>query len=794
MAEEVVNTMVDLTTTSQRIRSTRALVLLRNAKGHRFPPIDVQRWVRIARMVHKAQKVDILANGDDVALVPPILEFATRVDMAVSLRTDCAASPTVLEALKTAGLFDVLLTPDRLDSPALDAWLAKCRELDLPVRLLLLPPITGDAHDEAADHLARHGVRVVDVALHDTFLPGRRCADEAAAKSTLLAMNAFAGTLEAHGIEANLVRVPFCLVDEPNRVRTLNTRQLEMDHQHYGADAYEIAFRLFNRTPPIAAKVLLILLGRKASYWNPIIDSRLFPWLLTKSRLNVVLWMLHKMVHHAWPFRRTPKPIEDTPEAWQAKVSEAQQEEAGEIPGPCAECRFRRVCDTETPELKRALPGIAVIPEGGEEVVGALHFCREQRKHYDSIDVERRDMPAGTLELAEKANHIVKSVPPDREIDSFSYEIMGQWTHQMPGGVAWYSYSNTEKLSTVLADLHPPCTVSVTFGGGVADFVGFGFGRNARLLCPMDHNTHRVVLHVAEDGHYAMMRDGVPVRPSEFEAVEFVPRRLAGLVQPRLCIRNIDGSITTQGVFVWEGDKESQEDLSRIKYSFLVVSTRYTRRLQAVLQSIGHQKDIDLSEVEVIVSYVPGIDAVDDLIDGCAYAYPGLRIVRAPFPEQNTKSKGFLINEAVHLASGDWVILLDSDILLAPDMLARLANISDDAHFVACDGRKMLDEPTTGKILLGEIRPWESFEDLLTGPGEFRLREAEGMPIGFFQCVRRECFEKVQYIELDHFEGSDWQFGAMIRKEFGKETRLSGAPVLHLDHGGSQWYGTTKHR
>lgn len=51
----------------------------------------------------------------------------------------------------------------------------------------------------------------------------------------------------------------------------------------------------------------------------------------------------------------------------------------------------------------------------------------------------------------------------------------------------------------------------------------------------------------------------------------------------------------------------------------------------------------------------------------------------------------------------------------------------------------------------------------------------------------------MKYAELDHFEGADMWFGMALQGKYGKETRLSGVPVLHLDHGGSQWYGTTKH-
>ena len=35
--------------------------------------------------------------------------------------------------------------------------------------------------------------------------------------------------------------------------------------------------------------------------------------------------------------------------------------------------------------------------------------------------------------------------------------------------------------------------------------------------------------------------------------------------------------------------------------------------------------------------------------------------------------------------------------------------------------------------------------------------------------------------------------GEKLRENLGPEHRLSGVPVLQLDHGGSQWYGTRTH-
>jgi len=181
-----------------------------------------------------------------------------------------------------------------------------------------------------------------------------------------------------------------------------------------------------------------------------------------------------------------------------------------------------------------------------------------------------------------------------------------------------------------------------------------------------------------------------------------------------------------------------------------------------------------------------------DVLDSLERSYPFLRIVRMPFGGSHQRAKGFIINECLDVARGAWITLLDADIMLPPDYFERLASQSEDATFVVPDGRHMLSAETTAAVLLGLERPWESYDALLESAGEYRHHESEGVPPGFCQSVRRTVFEAIRYQELDHFEGSDWWFSAQVIEQFGKETRLAGLRVLHLDHGGSQWYGTEK--
>ena len=326
----------------------------------------------------------------------------------------------------------------------------------------------------------------------------------------------------------------------------------------------------------------------------------------------------------------------------------------------------------------------------------------------------------------------------------------------------------------------------------MADQVGFHLGRHAKIVCPMIEYSHQITLHADAEGHYVLLRDNMLVPPTQIEGVNNVPPRLADSLIPRLCVCNLDGIILTQRLVVWEDEPQAPPEGRDIKYSVIIINARYSRRLQAALLGIAHQKDFDMSRVEVVLGYVPGIDFTDDLVDSLHRTFPSLNLVRCPFDARYARSKGFLINETLSSAQGEWIILLDADIILPPDFFARVDAVEDGVQFIAPDGRRMLSPDVTAKVLLGLEQPWCAFDRLAQEAEEYRRRESGGIPIGFCQCVRRTVFKKIQYHELDHFESADYVFGLSVVHEYGEETRLEGVDVLHLDHGGSQWYGAAK--
>lgn len=788
---------VKLESLDQRLRPVRGLILAQNGRNKPFSVLDLKRWLRINRVVFKTHKVDVLtASRAHAAVLPALLEYAGTLDLRLSLRTGCDEPPPDLALLRKAGLLDVMLCPDELETGWFDMWLRACSQAELPIRLQLQAPFEPTDVDALVNKAVQNGAVVANIALSDPFLERPFCRDEEQGRAVIDQMNAMAAAFEAAGVEANLIGLPFCLVQEENRVRALNSKQFFLDHQQYTRRSYQMALALFPRSTVVAGKILLLYLGRYTSTHTPI-DAAVLNYLMYKRQWwfsRFAAW--HKLTRHWRLFRSVPKRAHepDTPEAIEQESARLRRKRDRALGPICSGCCWNHICDGETEAFKDILRGVSVEAQAGETIYAPLYFSAKQRKYYDAVDSDRRQRNEARAALARKANDIVNNRPCDIEVDSFQYGVQDSYFQQMPGGVRWFSVTNSEKLSTPLATLEPPFTLAVTFGGGIAEYIGFALGLHCRLVCPMEMFTHRLVLHVEAGGHYILLRDGSPVDPVEFEGAYYAPLRLAGLLRPRISIWNIDHSIVTQNVVFWSGDRESEPDLSQIKYSVLVVCTRYARRLQAVLSGIAHQTGVPLRSIEVIVAYVPDIDATDDVIDSVRLAFPELRVVRSPFTEEAAHSKGFMINESVGLAAGEWIMLLDADVILPSNMFKKIEAVADDSTFIAPEGRKMLPPDVTAKILLGETDPRRAWNELLNGPGEMRADEAGDVPIGFCQCVRKNCFQKVKYDEHTHFEGADWRFAVDIRKQFGKEKRLDGVIVLHLDHGGSQWYGTEKHR
>lgn len=776
----------DLIVREDRVGSARGLVCVHNHAGGMLRVVNIRRWLRYNRMVLNAEKVDVLAKGDSAAILHDLMESGNEIGCRLSLWTDGEGSPEILEGLKNKGLHDLVLSPTSLGDADFLGWMDAAADLGIPVRLRLCwSNLSLGSVEVLVDLLERHSVAGVSIAPDDTFLEG----DSARSISTVMAkLGPELQHIEASGTEVSLVGIPFCSVDEGLWANVVNSRQRGLDHSDYIPTALTLADSIYGHRVFLAEKMIRMVLGRHTLSRNPI-DEILLPFLINRSWRYLAGRLVRRLTEHLRVAKSVPKALERS--KYDEVIQDRQEMDSHYFPVACESCQMRKICDHNLVNGETFIRDFAASPVEGDVIVSPLHFAVEQPKYYDEIDAERAESQTLDEALTEEALVVLTQREPTRSYTSADYKVIDCFCEQMEGGLKWWSVTNTEQLSTSLGDFSPPLSISFEVGAGIADYVGFSFGRHCKIVCAMEAYRHTISLHVDADGRYVLLRDGMAVRPVEFDGTYHLPLRLGERLQPQISVWNIDDCVLTQGLKVWNGVEVDTSPAA--KYSIIIVSTKFTRRLQAVLRNIAHQEGIGLEKLEVIVAYVPGIDATDDLIDSLGLAYPELSIVRSPFAEKHATAKGLLINESFKLARGEWIMLLDSDTLLPPDYFARIEAVSDTEQFIAPDGRRLLTRETTAKVLLGEIEPWNDWARLVSNEGEFRHRETRGIPVGFCQCFRAELLTKHPYLEMDHFEIADMHFSLDVLKETGKEHRLSGAPVLHLDHGGSQWYGTKKH-
>lgn len=791
MSDEQDNTKRLMSDSSWFPPPVRGLVLSRNRRGRAFPFIDQKKWIRLCGRVFKNVKIDYQADALSLAAFSDLAAFSRGEDVRLSLRIDDTIRPGKMVAEIMPEVMDIYFCPRRPDPGLLREWGGFCSENQVPLRVRIMPaPGVRPDPEKLAENMGN--AVSVNVALSDPFANGESNNGMVECKEVVRWMNALTGALDNLGVEANLIGLPFCHVDQHLHGHVLTQCHFFLDHQQYDKRSYELAERIQYFGPARLANIIESLLARGKSN-NQFLNNMLFPWLIGHPVLHARVWALHRLRRHLGIFRKEMQ-VPGSEAEWTAAIENQHSGYLRKLDVQCRRCKFLRVCDRKTKTFASILPDLPVQAIKGETVLSRIEGDEDRKRYYDVIDAVRCSIPEHLKRLSETAIKIISSEKPSREIPVDAYQIENNYNPMDDSSKRWYSLSTGELLSTVLGRFTPPFTLLITFGGGIAEQVGFSFGRYAKILCPMIDYSHKVALHVDAEGIYVLLRDGVLMRPTELEGMAKVPERLSDVLEPRISIHNIDGFILTQTLLVWEDVPLGDKTRTQAKYSVLVVSTRYTRRLQAVLLALAHQTGIAPDQLEVVVAYVPGIDATDDLLNSMAHTHPHLRIVRSTFSEEYVHAKGFMINESVRAASGKWIVLMDSDIIVPPDIFEKINALEEEASFIVPDGRKMLTPEMTSKILLGEICSWEAYEDLSRSTEDCRYREGSGVPCGFFQCVRREVLETIPYYEFDHFEGADWFFGQDVVKQFGPQTWLEGVNVLHLDHGGRQWYGTQKHK
>ncbi|MFP6598191.1 MAG: hypothetical protein VCC01_12100, partial [Candidatus Hydrogenedentota bacterium] len=512
------------------------------------------------RMVLNAEKVDVLANGMAVAPIHDLFDCADEIGCRLSLRTDASASPRDLAALKTAGLWDLLLCPTSLGDATLLEWLKSADRLEIPLRLeLCFSTITSSDIDELVELADEYSVEQVTVVPGDIFSGGTstRNIQEVVGK-----LGQIVPQLESLGTEIGIHGLPFCSVDEAVWPNLVNSRQRGLDHNHYIPTAWTLARSIYGHRVFMAEKTMRMVLGRHTLSKNPI-DEILLPFVINRSYRYLLNRLVRRMTEHLNVARSVPKALERS--KYDEVMQERQELDVQHIPAACESCRLRKICDHNSVNGQPLIPDFTAKPLDGDVVVSPLHLCREQAKYYDTIDADRAENQVPSEELAEAAMEILTQTQPTRTYTSADYKVIDSFSEQMEGGLKWWSVTNTEKLSTPLGTFTPPLTISVEVGAGIADYVGFSFGRHCKIVCPMEAYRHTLSLHVDTDGRYVLLRDGKAMAPVEFDGTHNLPLRLGERLEPQLSVWNIDDCILTQSLKVWNEaeDADAEEEVAR---------------------------------------------------------------------------------------------------------------------------------------------------------------------------------------------------------------------------------------
>jgi len=758
-------------TPSTELLPCRGLILAHDNRGRYFREKDYHRWAAYCARVHQCPKMDLLAWGRIPRGLVSTLCYAREFDGLVSLRTDGAAPPDGLDVVAGEGLGDVFLCPEDPEDPMCAQWLEACSNLHLPVRLQLMMPRGGrSCAERLAPFWLDKGVRAVSVVLEDPFQQTLPCESPDEGREIIAFCEVLAERLPGPGVELNVVGMPPGLFSAA-RPYVVSARSFEYGHQNYDAQARLFAERLYSMSPVVARSLLLLALKRHTVAFN-LTDQ----WLT--ERLYIHSTPLHNAVLYAgkcWRARRATSLVRATHDVSGDLFPSARRP----LPGKEEEEHALRLLNLGADSLA-----------ADHDVVTMLEAPRP--RYYDRLDEDRLKQAALWQELAREAWECERTVKPLRTCNEKEWGTHDAFVIPEYGATAWLTSLSGKRISTEIDVVNPPFMVSVTVGGGIAELAGFQLTPSCKIVCPMVETRHTLTLYVREDGRYVLLRDNVPVEPATIPGEYPAPRRVPCVCRLHFIAYDIEERISFSPLRLWKDVQPEPGPVAPPVYSVVVFCTRFARRLSIALQCLAHQSNFDLSKLEVIVGYVPGLDATEDVLDSLRLTHPELRVIHATFPRQNLRSKGFVLNQCMRMASGSRILLLDADTLLPPTLFAMLERVVGEHSFIFPKGRAMLGPELTAKLLQGDVRPWECWEALVASADEVRENEALGVPIGYFQCFGRECLEKVRYPEYEHFQGADYEFALGLRNYYGKEYRLD-FPVLHLDHAGSQWLGAERH-
>jgi GT2 family glycosyltransferase len=238
--------------------------------------------------------------------------------------------------------------------------------------------------------------------------------------------------------------------------------------------------------------------------------------------------------------------------------------------------------------------------------------------------------------------------------------------------------------------------------------------------------------------------------------------------------------------------KASMSELSKMDVSVVIVSWNTRDILRGCLRSVFEQTKEASFEVFVVDN-----NSRDGSADMVREEFPTVKLI------ENAQNRGFAAanNQALRLASGRYMLLLNPDTLILDDAISRCVQYADLHSDVGVVGCQVLeDENRISNTGFSFPTPWNEFLALSGLSRTFPRSRLFGRPelgwwardseqdvdvvAGMFMLVRREAIAKVGLLDESYFvysEETDWCY--RFSRAGWRRVFTPSARIVHVDGG-----------
>ncbi|TVM02869.1 MAG: hypothetical protein CV087_08165 [Candidatus Brocadia sp. WS118] len=225
-----------------------------------------------------------------------------------------------------------------------------------------------------------------------------------------------------------------------------------------------------------------------------------------------------------------------------------------------------------------------------------------------------------------------------------------------------------------------------------------------------------------------------------------------------------------------------------IKFTFIIISYNYCKRLKLCLASLALQT-FPKNQFEIIIANPESPDKLHTMVCDFKKKHPVMPIKEVVLEKSISLNRGKIYNELAWEAGGETLCLMDADAVLPPDGLQQIdqAVLEKPQLYHSCFRRDVPIE-VVERFIVGELNLKDHFEILQTASRSIQESSWSSFKgkIGFLQIVNKETFLKTGYKENFYTVAeSDLEFANRYIWHSGDrryDYRIPGLTVFHLDH------------